>query len=52
LNRVVLTKRAKKGLEKAPEHIRRRSIEALNALQETFAPVKAFEIGPRGRTDY
>jgi hypothetical protein len=54
----------RKGLEKAPEHIRKRSIEALDALQQSFAPVKLFDvkrlkgmegmiavlgIGPRGR---
>ncbi len=42
--RVVLTKRARKGLEKAPEHIRKKCIEALDALQESFAPVKLFDV--------
>ncbi len=42
--RVILTKRARKGLEKAPEHIRKKSIEALDALQESFAPVKLFDV--------
>ncbi|MDV3243966.1 MAG: type II toxin-antitoxin system RelE/ParE family toxin [Nitrososphaerales archaeon] len=42
--RVVLTKRAAKGLEKAPEHVRRKSIEALDALQQSFAPVKLFDV--------
>ncbi|QQG48707.1 MAG: type II toxin-antitoxin system RelE/ParE family toxin [archaeon] len=41
---VVLTKRAGKGLEKAPEHIRRKSVEALDALQQSFAPVKLFDV--------
>jgi mRNA interferase RelE/StbE len=44
LHRVILTKRARKGLEKAPEHIRRKSIEALDALQYSFAPVKLFDV--------
>ncbi len=42
--RVVLTKRAIKGLEKAPEHIRKRVFEAVEALQRTFAPVKLFDV--------
>lgn len=42
--RVILTKRASKGLEKAPEHIRRKSIEALDTLQQSFAPVKLFDV--------
>lgn len=42
--RVILTKRASKGLDKAPEHIKRRSIEALDALQQSFAPVKLFDV--------
>ena len=42
--RVVLTKRAVKGLEKAPEHIRKKAVEALDALQQTFAPVKLFDV--------
>ncbi|MDV3243901.1 MAG: type II toxin-antitoxin system RelE/ParE family toxin [Nitrososphaerales archaeon] len=42
--RVILTQRATKGLEKAPEHIKRKSIEALNALQQSFAPVKLFDV--------
>ena len=44
MNRVVLTKRAAKGLEKAPEHIRKKSVDAIDALQETFAPVKLFDV--------
>jgi mRNA interferase RelE/StbE len=44
LYRVILAKRARKGLEKAPEHIRKKSIEALDALQESFAPVKLFDV--------
>ena len=39
-----MTKRAVKGLEKAPEHIRRKTAEALDALQQTFAPVKLFDV--------
>ncbi len=42
--RVVLTKRATKGLEKAPEHIRKKAVEAIDALQYTFAPVKLFDV--------
>lgn len=42
--RVILTKRASKGLEKAPEHIRKKNIEALDALQQSFAPVKLFDV--------
>lgn len=41
---VVLTKRAKKGLDKAPDHFRKRYVEALDALQQTFAPVKLFDV--------
>ena len=33
---VILTKRAAKGLERAPEHVRRRSVEVLDALRETL----------------
>jgi mRNA interferase RelE/StbE len=44
LYRVVLSKRARKGLEKAPDYVRKRSIEALDALQESFAPVKLFDV--------
>lgn len=42
--RVVLTKNASKGLEKAPIHIKKRSVEAIDALQESFAPVKLFDV--------
>lgn len=42
--RVVLTKRASNGLQRAPEHVKRRSTEALDALQESFAPVKLFDV--------
>lgn len=42
--RVVLTNRALKGLEEAPEHIKKRLIEALDALQQSFAPVKLFDV--------
>ena len=42
--RVVLTKRATKGLEKAPGHVRKRAVEAIDALQQTFAPVKLFDV--------
>jgi hypothetical protein len=31
-------------LEKAPEHFRKRIIEALDALQQSFAPVKLFDV--------
>jgi mRNA interferase RelE/StbE len=44
LYRVVLTKRARKGLEKAPDHVRKRAIETLDALQESFAPVKLVDV--------
>jgi mRNA-degrading endonuclease RelE of RelBE toxin-antitoxin system len=44
LYRVILAKRARKGLEKAPEHVRKKSIEALDALQESSAPVKLFDV--------
>ena len=39
-----MTKRAVKGLEKAPKHIRTKAIEALDVLQQTFAPVKLFDV--------
>lgn len=42
--RVVLTKKATKGLEKAPDHIKKRAAEAIDALQESFAPVKLFDV--------
>ena len=42
--RVVLTKRAIKGLERAPEHIRKKAVEAIDVLQQTFAPVKLFDV--------
>lgn len=42
--RVVLTRRATKGLEKAPKHIKTRAVEALDALQGSFAPVKQFDV--------
>jgi mRNA interferase RelE/StbE len=44
LYRVVLTKRATKGLEKAPAHIKKRAVEVIDALQESFAPVKLFDV--------
>jgi mRNA interferase RelE/StbE len=44
LYRVVLANRASKGLEKAPEHIRKKAVEAIDALQYTFAPVKLFDV--------
>lgn len=43
-NRVVLTTRAVKGLEGAPGHVQRKATEAIDALQETFAPVKSFDV--------
>ena len=42
--RVLLTRRATKGFEKAPEHIKKRVVEALDALRESFAPVKQFDV--------
>lgn len=42
--RVVLTKRATKGLEQAPQHIKKRTVEVLDALRESFAPVKQFDV--------
>jgi len=44
LYRVVLTNRAVKGLDAAPPHIQRRVPEVLDALRETFAPVKLFDV--------
>ena len=44
MHRVVLTKTARKGLERAPEHIKKRAVEAIDALQESFAPVKLFDV--------
>jgi mRNA interferase RelE/StbE len=44
LYRVVLTKRAIKDLDRAPAHISRRANEAIEALQESFAPVKFFDV--------
>lgn len=41
---VILTRRATRGLGKAPEHIKKRIVEALDALQESFAPVKQFDV--------
>ena len=42
--RVVLTHKASKALEKAPDHIRKKAIEAIDALQDSFAPVKFFDV--------
>jgi mRNA interferase RelE/StbE len=42
--RVVLTKRASKGFGKAPEHVQERVGEVMEALQQTFAPVKLFDV--------
>ena len=42
--RIVLTNRARKGLEKTPEHVRKRFVEALDALQQSFAPIKLFDV--------
>ena len=42
--RVVLTRRARKGLEKSPGHVRRKSVDAIDALQQSFAPVKLFDV--------
>ncbi len=42
--RVVLTRRAIKGLERAPDHINKRAGEAIEALHESFAPVKLFDV--------
>jgi mRNA-degrading endonuclease RelE of RelBE toxin-antitoxin system len=44
LYRVILTKKASKGLEKAPDCIRRKAVEALDVLQESFDPVKLFDV--------
>jgi len=44
LYHVVLTNRAGKELKKAPEHVRKRFIEAIDALQQSFAPVKLFDV--------
>ncbi len=42
--RVILTKKATKGLDKAPDHIKARVIQVIDALQESFAPVKLFDV--------
>ena len=42
--RVVLTKRASKGLEKAPDYIGMKITEVKDWLQESFAPVKRFDV--------
>ena len=44
MHRVVLTRKATKGLERAPEHIKKRVVEALDTLQGSFAPVKQFDV--------
>lgn len=44
MQRVLLTHRASKGLKRAPEHVKKRLIEALDALQQSFAPVKLFDV--------
>jgi mRNA-degrading endonuclease RelE of RelBE toxin-antitoxin system len=44
LYRVVLTRRAAKGLGKAPEHVQKKVEEALEALKQSFAPVKLFDV--------
>jgi mRNA-degrading endonuclease RelE of RelBE toxin-antitoxin system len=44
LYRAVLTKRALKGLDKAPEHISKKASEAIEALQDSFALVKLFDV--------
>ena len=46
--RVLLTKRAVKGLDSAPEHVSKRASQALEALQESFAPVKSFDVKKLG----
>lgn len=39
-------------MEKAAEHVRKRIIEALDALQQSFAPVKLFDVKKlKGYTD-
>lgn len=40
----MLTSRARKGLEKTPEHVRRRLVGAIDALQQSFAPIKLFDV--------
>jgi mRNA-degrading endonuclease RelE of RelBE toxin-antitoxin system len=44
LHRVVLTRSALETLERAPEHVKRRIAEALDALQQSFAPVGHFDV--------
>jgi mRNA interferase RelE/StbE len=44
LYRIVLTNRAAKGLDSAPQHVQKRIGEALDALRESFAPVKLFDV--------
>ena len=42
--RVILTKNASKGLDKAPVHIKTKAIQVIDALQDSFAPVKLFDV--------
>ena len=42
--RVVLTKRAVKGLDRAPDNVRRKATEAIEALQQSFAPARLFDV--------
>lgn len=42
--RVVLTKKTVKDLERAPRYIKNRVVEAIDALQESFAPVKRYDV--------
>ena len=37
-------KTSSQGLEKAPDYISKRASEAINALEESFAPVKLFDV--------
>jgi mRNA interferase RelE/StbE len=52
LYRAVLTNRARKGLEKTPNHIKKRFVEALDALRQSFAPIKLCDVKKlKGYTD-
>lgn len=42
--RVLLTRRAIKGLDKAPPHIKEKAKEAIEALEQSLAPARAFDI--------
>ena len=41
---MILTKKAAKGLDKAPDYISERISKAIDTLAESFAPVKSFDV--------